>query len=139
MGRRSYDWEFDLRGCNLGSILIDVLHPFLMLVKAIGRDSDDFDVALCEIFGATGDLTELRGADGGEISGMGEKNGLPDASLFEIPNKKKKESYPRVTDPVMELDGASGGLSLKVRSNISESERRHFRVVRKRRQSEGPK
>jgi hypothetical protein len=28
----------------------------------------------------------------------------------------------------MELDGASGGLSLKVGGNISESERRHFRV-----------
>jgi len=89
MGRWSYDWEFDLRGCNLGSILIDVLDPFLMLVKAIGRDSDDFDVALFEIFGATGNLTELGGADGGEISGMGEENGLLDALHFEIPKKKK--------------------------------------------------
>ena len=38
----------------------------------------------------------------------------------------------------MELDGAGGGLSLKVGSNVSESERRHFRAE-KRCQSEGPK
>lgn len=75
--RWTYDWEFDLCGCNLGSICIDVLHPSLMLVKAIGRDSDDFDVALFEIFGSTGDLAELGGTNGGEVSGMGEENGLP--------------------------------------------------------------
>jgi len=75
--RWTYDWEFHLCGCNPGSIFIDVLHPFLMLVKPIGRNPDDFDVALFEVLGTTGNLTELGGADGGEISGMGEENGLP--------------------------------------------------------------
>jgi len=40
----------------------------------------------------------------------------------------QKKSYPRVTDPLMERDGASGSLSLEVRGSISESERRHFGV-----------
>ena len=75
--RWAYNWEFHFRGCNLGSIFIDILHPSLMLVKAIGRDSDDFDVALFEVFGTTSDLTELSGANGGEISRVGEENGLP--------------------------------------------------------------
>jgi len=33
----------------------------------------------------------------------------------------------------MELDGARGGLSLKVGGSISESERRHFRLEKPRR------
>jgi len=47
-----------------------------MLVKAIGRDSDDFDISLFEIFGTTGDLTEFGGANGGEVSRVREENDL---------------------------------------------------------------
>lgn len=54
------------------------------------------------------DLSELGGADGSEIVGVG------------------KEDTPRVTEPLVELDRSLGGLGGEVRSGGSEAEVRHF-------------
>jgi hypothetical protein len=39
-----------------------------MIIEIVGRNTDDLHVPLLEIFVSTSDLSELRRADGGEIT-----------------------------------------------------------------------
>ena len=47
-----------------------------MVLQAVGRDSDKFDVALGKFISTASDLSELSGANGGEVSWMREENRL---------------------------------------------------------------
>jgi hypothetical protein len=44
-----YDRESDFGGAVLGTVLIDILHPRLVVVETVGRDADDLDIALCKV------------------------------------------------------------------------------------------
>ena len=48
----------------------------MVVVQLVRRYADDFDIALGKVGLATGDLTELGRADRGEVSGVGEQDGL---------------------------------------------------------------
>lgn len=47
-----------------------------MVLEPVGGDTNDFDVAFGKVGCAPGNLAELGGADGSEVSRMGEKDGL---------------------------------------------------------------
>ena len=70
----------DVGGTVLGTIFVDVLDPLVVIVETVGRDADHLDVAPCKVARTARDLAELGGADGGEISGVGEEDGLQDRS-----------------------------------------------------------
>jgi hypothetical protein len=61
---------------NLATVFVDVLHPLLVLVKAVGRDTNNLDVALREVVSTTSNLTELSSADGSEVSRVGKEDSL---------------------------------------------------------------
>lgn len=72
----TYDGELDISGSSLRAKIVDILHPFVVLLEAIGRDTDHLDVASCEIRGTASNFSELGGADWGKVSWMGEQNCL---------------------------------------------------------------
>lgn len=76
MQKTAYDREFDGCGSDFGSIRVDILDPSVMLFKAVGRNANDFNISLSEIFGTTCDFTEFGGANWSEITRVREKDGL---------------------------------------------------------------
>ena len=52
---------------DLGAELLDVLHPSMVLVDLIGRETDDFYATSSKVWGTAGDFTELSGANRGKI------------------------------------------------------------------------
>ena len=86
--------------------LVDIIDPTLVGLETVGGESNDLDVALSELVLETGNLAELGGADGGEVSRVGE------------------EDNPGVADKVVELDVALGSLGLEVRGDGAEAEGR---------------
>jgi hypothetical protein len=47
-----------------------------MVLESVGGDTNDLHVAFGKVRRAAGNLTELGGADGSEVSRVGEKDGL---------------------------------------------------------------
>lgn len=84
--------------------LVDVLDPLLVGLEAVGGETDDLDVALVKLGLETGNDTELGGADGGEVCGVGE------------------EDDPGVADEIVELDVALSGLGLEVGGDGAKTE-----------------
>ena len=84
--------------------LIDVLDPALMAVDGVGRETNELCAALGELRLELGECTELGGADGGVVLGVGEEND------------------PVVADELVEVDGALGGLGLEVRGSAAQTE-----------------
>jgi hypothetical protein len=74
--KETHDREVDVGRCSLCTVGVDILDPAFVLVKAVGRDSDDLYVAFFEIVGSSCDLTKFRRADGGKVSRVGEKDTL---------------------------------------------------------------
>lgn len=90
----TYDGEAHGRGGELAAPLLDVLRPLLVVLEAVGRNTDDLHVALREVrrpadprsttsgsMCAHGDvpashLCELSGADGREVTRVREEDGL---------------------------------------------------------------
>lgn len=97
----SYNGELNVCGGDLSAVLVDVFYPLLVLIKSIGGNTNNLDVALLKIGSTSGDFTKLSGTNRGEISGVREKYS------------------PGVANPVMEFDRTSGGLSLEVGGNVS--------------------
>lgn len=60
-----------------------------MFLESVGGDTDDFYVAVSEIGPTSGDFSKFGGANGGEITRMGE------------------EDSPGVTNPFVEFNGPS--------------------------------
>ena len=71
-----YNRELDIGGAVLGTELVDVLDPLVVIVETVGRNTDDLDVTLCKVGSTASDLAELSSANRGEISGMREEDGL---------------------------------------------------------------
>lgn len=88
--------------------VVDIFDPLAVVSEAIGRNSNEFNIALSKVVGTTSDLAELSGADGCKVSGM------------------REENCPRVAYPFVELDRSNSSLCLKIGGNISEAKGRHI-------------
>lgn len=84
--------------------LIDILDPAVVGLDVVGAQTDELDTTSSELGLELGEGTELGGADGGEVIGVGEEDG------------------PLVTDEVVEVDGTVGGLSIEVRGSGAQTE-----------------
>jgi hypothetical protein len=73
---RTHNRELHIGRAYLGSILVDILDPFVVALQSIRGNADDFDVSLCEVFCAPSDFSELGRAHRGEVTGVGEQDGL---------------------------------------------------------------
>lgn len=94
------DGEVDL---GAGDVL-DIADPALVAAEGVGRETDELDAALGELRLEAGHLTELGGADGRVILGVGE------------------EDDPVVANELMEVNGTLGGLGLEVGGNGAQTE-----------------
>lgn len=90
--------------------VVDIFDPLAVVFEAIGRNSNEFNIALSKVTSAASDLAELSGADGCKVSGM------------------REENRPRVTNPFVELDRSSSSLCFKIRGDISEAKGGHCMV-----------
>ena len=71
------DRELDVgRSKELGTIFIDVINPFVMVIQCISRDTNDLYATLLKVRDASGDLSELSGADRSEVRGVREQDAL---------------------------------------------------------------
>lgn len=104
----AYDGELNISRANSGTILVDVLHPLVVALESVCRDTDDLHISLLEVLGTTSNLSKLSCAYWGEITRM------------------REQDSPGVADPLVEFDRACCGLSFEIRSNVSKAERRHF-------------
>lgn len=68
--RTTYDGVLHIGRTELCTIIIDVLHPFLVRLEAIGREADDLHAALSKILRPPSNLPELSRADGCEVVGV---------------------------------------------------------------------
>lgn len=84
--------------------LIDVLDPTVVRFNVVGTQTDELDTTRGELGLKLGEGTELGGADGSEIIGVGEEDG------------------PLVADEVVEVDGTVGGLGVEVRGSRAQTE-----------------
>lgn len=94
------DWEAQLATGDL----IDILDPSSVRVDGVGRETDQLDAALGELWLELCEGTEFGGADGCVVLGVGE------------------EYYPLVADELMEVDWALSGLGLEVGGNGTQAE-----------------
>lgn len=94
------DWELQVGAGNL----VDVLDPGIVLVNGVGGETDELDVALCELWLELCEGTKLGGTDWGEVVWVGE------------------EDNPGVPDELVEVDWAAGSLSLEVWGDAAEAE-----------------
>src|SRR5262249_56804094 len=83
--------------------LLDVVGPLGVPVDGIDGNADDFYVAPIELGFDLGHVAELGGANGREVLGM------------------REQHRPGIPNPIVELDGASGGLRLKIRRCVSDA------------------
>ena len=84
--------------------LVNVLDPATVAVDGVGRETDELDTTLGELGLELSEGTELGGADGGVVLGVGE------------------EDDPAVANELVEVNGTTGGLSLEVGRNAAEAE-----------------
>ena len=84
--------------------LINVLDPAVVRLNAVGAQADELDTTGSELGLELGESTELGGANGGEVIGVGEEDG------------------PLVADELVEVDGTVGGLSMEVRGSGAQTE-----------------
>lgn len=80
----------------------------MVLIEAICRDANNLYIARLEVFGTARNFGKLSRAHGGEITGVREQDGLRVhlVSGYATKNGEKRETYPRVPDPLMELASA---------------------------------
>jgi hypothetical protein len=83
--------------------VLDVDGPLGVVLDGIDREADDLGSALGELPFEASHGAELGGADGSKVLGVGE------------------EDCPVIADPLVELDGAVGGVSSKVGGFVVDS------------------
>ena len=94
------DWEAQLAAGDL----IDILDPSSVRVDGVGRETNQLDAALGELWLELCEGTELGGADGCVVLRVGEEN------------------YPLVANELVEVDWALCGLGLEVGGNGTQAE-----------------
>jgi hypothetical protein len=102
----TYDGERQLAARDL----IDILDPSSMRLDGVSRETDQLDSTLSELRLELGESTELGGADWGVIFWM------------------REEDNPLVTDELVEVDWAVGGLGLEVGCDGTQAEARGTNV-----------
>jgi hypothetical protein len=111
-----------------------------VVVEVVCGDADDLDVALCKVGCATCDFAELGRADGCKVCQNnplgrdrnrkgwtdlpGARRGHPKVRNVgqDLDTERTRKTYPRVTEPFVEVDRADGGLCVKVGGNAAETE-----------------
>ena len=63
----TYNGVIDVGWAELGAVLFDILHPSVMLLEAIGRETDKLHTARRKVPGTASDFTKLGGANRGEV------------------------------------------------------------------------
>lgn len=86
--------------------LLDVIGPALMAIDSVGAQAQQLDAALVKLGLEASHLAQLSSADRGEVLGMGE------------------EDNPAVTNILVQVDGALGGVGLKVGGDGTQAEAR---------------
>ena len=66
-GSSTYDGVVDVGWAELGAVLFDILDPSMVLIKIIGRETNELHAASGKVLGTTSDFTELGGANGGKV------------------------------------------------------------------------
>jgi hypothetical protein len=94
------DWEGEVGSGDL----VDVLDPSSVALDGVGREANQLDATLGELWLELGESTQLGGADGSVVLWVGEENN------------------PFVADELMEVDWALGGLSLEVWGDGAQTE-----------------
>jgi hypothetical protein len=84
--------------------LVNVLDPSLVAAEGVGRQTDQLDATLGELGFKLGKSTELSGADGSVVLGVGE------------------EDDPVIANELMEVNGTVGGLGLEVRGSGTQTQ-----------------
>lgn len=97
-----------------------------MRTEIVRRQADDLDFALLEIGGTARHFRKLGGAYRSEVIGVREQDGLASTLVSINQRNIRYPSYPRVTDPLMEIDGPFGGYGIKVRRSASQAKSRHY-------------
>ena len=70
-------WETYDGELNIGlPPFIDVFHPLMVRLKAVGGETNNFHIALRKVRLAAGDLSELSGADRSKVIRVREENSL---------------------------------------------------------------
>ena len=72
----TYNGELDIGGGSLRSIRLDVLHPLMMGLETIGRNSENFDSSFRKVISTACHLSELSCANGSEVIRVREEDGL---------------------------------------------------------------
>ena len=72
----TYNGIANIRGSNFGAIFVNILDPFFMVSKAVGRNTNNLDVTFLKIGLATSNFSKFSSADRGEVSRMREKDYL---------------------------------------------------------------
>ena len=108
--------------------LVDIFDPLIVRVEAVGGQTDDLDTALGEVRLAARDLGELGRANGREVVRMREEDCLEDISVHDLLVTPALSAYPRIADPVVELDRALRRLRLKVGRDASQTQCRRHRI-----------
>jgi len=99
------DWELEL---GLGD-LIDILNPSSVRVNSVGGETDQLNTTLGELWLELGESSELGGADWSVILWVREKDS------------------PLVTNELVEVNWAIGGVSLEVWGNGAKTKRSSLR------------
>jgi hypothetical protein len=74
--KNTHDGKLHIGRAKLGSVLVDILYPLVMLLESICGYSNNLYIPFREIIRATSDLPELGCADRGKVARMREENGL---------------------------------------------------------------
>lgn len=83
---------------------LDVGGPLLVAADRIGAQTEQLCAALVELGLKAGHLSQLGGADRGEVLGVGE------------------EDEPVVADVLMKVDGPLGGVGLEVGGSVAQAQ-----------------
>ena len=103
------DGESELRPRDL----IDIFNPSSVRLDCVGGQTDQLDATLGELRLEFCECAELGGADGSVIFGVGE------------------EDHPVISNELMKVDWAGGGLSLEVWCDRSQSETAKVKMLAK--------
>jgi len=98
-------WVADERVIDLvATDVLNVLFPFAVALDGVDGEPDDLSATLCKLLFEPGDGSEFGGANGSEIFGVREENGVA------------------VSNPFMKVDRALSGFSVEIGGNIVDAE-----------------
>lgn len=59
---KMHNWESDVSGRDLGTPFVDILHPLLVFIQTVGRDTNNLHVTLCKVRSSGNDVMNVPSA-----------------------------------------------------------------------------